>query len=174
MAGEYIGTFIAKAEVAEWSETKAKADGTGGNPQVTIKFKIIDENAGERRGRVYYWNGSLAETKMGDATVAERTIDSLKYCGARLKDGDLMDLDGVTKNEVDVVLNWEEFNGQKEERISFVNRRGGMFLKNPLSDDKKKSLAEKMRGLVNKVNAKMASGNEVAGMPVDASGAPKF
>ncbi len=174
MAGEYIGTYIAKAEVAEWSETKQNPDGTGGHPQITIKFKILDEVAGERRGRVYYWNGSLADTKMGDATVGERTVDSLKYCGARLKDGDLTDLDGITKNEVDVVLNREEFNGEKVERISFVNQRGGIFLKNPLSDDKKKAMVEKFKGLVNKVNAKMAKGSEVGGVPVDATGAPTF
>lgn len=172
---EQIGTFSAKAVGAEWSETEQKSDGTGGKPQVAIRFQITDDNAGDRKGKPYMYFGSLAETKMGDGTVADRTVETLLYCGARCKDGDLMDLEGVTKNEVEVVLVWDEYNGKRTEKISFVNPKGAVFVKRPLSDDKKKSLSVSMKGLVNKVRGDLAkNANEVGGLPVDASGKPSF
>jgi hypothetical protein len=176
---EQIGTFQARAQGGEWSETEEKPDGSGGKPQVAIKFQITDPNAGEYRGKTYYFNGSLSETKMGKGdgagTVAERTIQTLKYCGARLKDGDLMDLEGITKNDVDAILAWNEFNGKRTIVVNFVNPRGYVFVKRPLSDDKRKSLSLSMKGLVNKVVADLnKSAGEVGGVPTNADGTPTF
>lgn len=172
---EQIGTFSAKAVGAEWSETEQKDDGSGGKPQVAIRFQITDENAGDRRGKPYMFFGSLADTPMGDGTVAERTAQTLLYCGARCKDGDLLDLEGITENEVEVVLVWDTYNGKRTEKIAFVNPKGAVFVKRPLSDDKRKKLSMDMKGLVNKVRGDLAkNANEVGGLPTDASGNPRF
>lgn len=167
---EAIGTFIAKAVGIEWGNTDK------GAPQVGIRFRIQDPLAADRNGRSYTYYGQFTDTKMGEKTVAERTVEALIACGCRLKDGDPMDTDGFEKNEVEIVMNKELYEGKWSEKVSFVNARGQVFMKNKMDDQKRKEFSMSLRGLVQKVRGDMSKGGatEASGVPVGPDGKPKF
>jgi hypothetical protein len=168
-----IGTFAAKATAIEWGESEK------GEPQVAVRLEITGKNAGERSGKAYTWYGSFTDTKMGERTVAERTIESLVFLGCRLKDDDPTDTHGFDTNEVDLVITEEEdLKGVLRERAAFINRRGGVALKKVMSDDKKAVFGKNMRGLVANTRKAMAErgnqGENAGGLPTGADGKPIF
>jgi hypothetical protein len=94
---------------AQFGETK------NGNPQVVVNFEILD---GPEAGRRIAWFGYFTEK------TAQRTVESLRYCG--FKGNDLSA--AVTQpldQEVQIVIDHEEYNGKTSAKVQWVNRGGG-------------------------------------------------
>jgi hypothetical protein len=127
------GTYRAKATEGALGLTK------GGKEQAAIAFAIID---GEHAGESVTWFGYFT-----DAT-AERTIESLRTCG--WIGDDLSDLTGILDNEVQIVIEHEDYEGKTQVRVKWVNRSGsgGLALKERLEGGAAKAFAQRMKGIV--------------------------
>lgn len=150
------GNYVAKA--VNWDFGVSDK----GTEYIAVEFMITEgEHAGQRRT----WRGFFTDK------TAERTIQSLRYCGWA---GDnLMQIDDLGKNLVQVVINHESYDGKTFDRISFVNRLGGLAIKNKMSDDERQAFAARMRGLALKVPKSLAEGTpagEAPQAPAESSG----
>lgn len=95
-----------------------------GNPGVSV---IVVVEGGDHDGTRLRWDGWLTDTQMGDSTVAQRTIESLRYMGWQ---GELLtDLTGIDANLVQIVVEHEtrDINGEMKTfpKVVWVNRLGG-------------------------------------------------
>ena len=130
------GKYLAIPEDAAFGESNT------GSPRVECKFRI---KGGDHDGRLVF-----ADLYMTDA-AADRTIESLRYCGCRFPDADVTNLKGFGDKEVQVVVEIETYNGKQYNKVKWVNAaNGGGRVKpnNPLED--KEALANRMRGRVAK------------------------
>lgn len=154
------GRFKARAIEGGLGETN------DGNPQVGVRFTILDE---EFHGEEITWFGSFSK-KLGQGTKTplERTIESLRACG--WKGDDLSALEGISDNEVSLVIEHDDYNGKISAKVKWVNRAGGLALKAPMSADKAKAFAAKMRGEV--IAASRAIGGAPGATPAPAQGRP--
>lgn len=123
------GTYTAKA--VEW---KLGVTGTG-KEQIAVLFQLED-------GSQITWYGYFTEK------TTERTLDSLEYMGW---DGvDISDPVGLDRNEVRVVIDHEvsEQDGKTYARVKWVNRMGGLAVKEELTGGALQSFKQRMQGAV--------------------------
>jgi hypothetical protein len=131
------GTHEAKA--VEWALASA---GEKRTPEVAIRFSIL---SGRCEGDSITWHGWLTDKAF------DRTIESLQYCG--WEGDDLRKLEGLDTNEVSIVVELEEFTTAEGEvrvnpKVRWVNRAGGLAIKERMSDDEANAFAAKMRGRI--------------------------
>src|SRR4051812_31922480 len=145
-----------RAKAVSWQLGEAST----GTPQVGIEFEVQDgEHQGERI------SGYFA---LSDA-AAKYTLEKVRNCG--WTGNDICELDDATAsasmaaNIVELVVEPEfqikegrtvvDEDGKIKERlrIQFVNRGGGLAMKKPMTEDKKKLLAAKMRGTLAAIDA---------------------
>jgi hypothetical protein len=102
-----------------------------GTEQVAVLFEL---EGGYRRT----WYGYLSDN------AVERTLKALKACGVT----NLETLEGIDANEVEVVLKTEEYNGNWNQKIAFVNElgSGAIAMKTRMAPEQKRSFAERMKG----------------------------
>jgi len=137
------GQYLARGMNAELAETQK------GNPQVVVTFQL-------EGGEIRKWFGSFSETMLNDGrTVAEITLRSLRHAGWDGADlNDLSMIGGTTERPVKCfvsIKHEKDEKGQVRDKIAWVNGLGGNT--KPLADDKKKTLAARLKGVVAKVNA---------------------
>jgi hypothetical protein len=144
------GTFVAKAvpsiyhdaAMADDPENDVWGEAKTGTRYVQVAFEIA---RGEHAGKVFTWRGMFGPKS------AERTIESLRYCGARLADGDVFDLVGLSSNEVSIVLDedTDEITGKTYTTVSWVNRFGasGIKAESRMGTDAKRSFRDQMRDM---------------------------
>jgi hypothetical protein len=125
------GTYTARAVAGGLGFTK------GGKEQVAVELQILDE---EFAGETITWFGYFTEG------TQERTIDALRTLGWNTNDLD--NLDGITENEVRVVLAEEEYEGKTSLKVKWINRVGGLALKTPMTPEQAKAFARQMKGMV--------------------------
>lgn len=113
--------------------------GTDDKPNVGIMFKIID---GPDKGRTIPWFGYFT------AKTFERTCESLRYCG--WKGTDIANL-GTLDQIVDLDVAHEEYEEKQRARVNWVNRHGGMSLKNPMNEAEIAKLAAKLKSKALKI-----------------------
>lgn len=137
-------------------KAKAKSWGLGesgtGKEQVAVSFDILTEGAELPN---ITWYGYFTEETMA------RTVESLRICG--WKGDDLSVLDGLDANEVDLVIDEEVYEGKTQTKVKWINRSGGLALKAPLSDERKKAFAAAMRDRIRAIDA--AGGKRTATAP---------
>lgn len=125
---------------------RAKTWGLGetdkGTEQVAVEFEILTENAEMNH---IVWYGYFSEKTW------ERTVESLRACG--WEGADLTDLQGLEKNEVELVIEDEEYNGNPVAKVRWVNRPGGLALKAPLTGERARSFAATMREQIKAMDA---------------------
>jgi hypothetical protein len=87
-----------------------------GTRQVAVRFEVLDEQ-GAPGGERVTWYGYFTEK------TAERTLESLQYCG--WEGDDVTDLTGIERNEVQIVVEHEEYEGenQRARRLGEQSRR---------------------------------------------------
>lgn len=120
-----------KARAKEWGLGHSST----GKEQVAVLFELT---AGEHQGKYITWYGYFTET------TVDRTLDSLRHCGW---DGDnFVTLEGLGKNEVELVIEPEEYQGKVNDRVKWVNRLSTIALKEKMSGDALATFAAKMRG----------------------------
>ena len=123
------GTYRAKAIEAQLGFTN------GGKEQVAISFQVL--TPGFEGTRLAYY-GTFGEKAL------EITVKALRACG--WTGLDLSDFTGIDTNEVNLVVEHEEYNGTITAKVKWVNDGAGGLLKNVMGDSEKKSFAQRMRG----------------------------
>lgn len=103
-----IGTYPAHATHVRLTYTKA------GDPQIIVTFVIV---GGPHDREQVTWAGFFSDRTF------DRTIQSLRYCG--WTGDDISDLTGIDTNDVDIVVEHNEYNGRITPRVSWVNQPGG-------------------------------------------------
>jgi hypothetical protein len=130
------GTYRAKAVSWDLGETDNK------NEQIAVEFEILTPDAEMPR---LTWYGFFTEKTW------ERTIESLRYMG--WEGDDLGNLSALGTNEVDLVVDEEEYNGKVQTRVRWVNRPGGLNLKAPMSPERRVAFAAQMRSKIRGLEA---------------------
>lgn len=152
------GTYKAKAFEAMLGKSAKK-----GTPFVGVKFRVTE---GEFAGQTVKWEGYLSETLGGRSkkTPAERTIESLQYCGWSGDDLSIFAsgaLQGIDTNEVELVVEMEQYEdnqtGETREspKVQWVNRPGGgvQFAGEAVDAATAKAFGARFRGLALKLKA---------------------
>lgn len=120
-----------KARAKEWGLGTSST----GKEQVAVMFVLSE---GEHAGKHITWYGYFTDT------TVDRTLDSLRHCGW---DGDnFVQLEGLDRNEVELVIEPEEYQGKWNDRVKWVNRLSTIALKEKMSGDALAAFASKMRG----------------------------
>ena len=126
------GTYKARATEAEFGFTNT------GTEQVAVVFEVVED--GEFQGERIAWFGFFTEA------TAERTIQALRVCG--WTGDDLGDLSGFDANEVELVVEHEEYQGKTTAKVKWVNKIGNrVVLKHKMTDAQRAELAKRMKGL---------------------------
>jgi hypothetical protein len=145
-------------------------------PQVSITFEIENDGA---VGEQITWLGYFSETtdKKGK-TVAQRTLESLQYCG--LLSDDLTQLAEVSgevarqllPESVDIVVEPEEYKGEWKLKVRWVNRPGGggFAFKKPMRGNDLKAFAAQMKGTLKNMRGPVAPSSSA---PRSAAPAPR-
>lgn len=115
---------------------------SGGKEQVAISFQLLTPGFENERAAYY---GTFGEKSL------EITIKALRACG--WKGVDLSDLSGIDANEVNLVVEHEEYNGTVSAKVKWVNDGAGGLLKNVMGEAEKLSFAQRMRGEVAKLQS---------------------
>ena len=138
------GTYLAKAGEYEFGKS------TKGNEQIGVAFTI---SQGEHTGRRVVWYGFFNTQENAD-----RAIKSLRAAG--WTGDDLTNLEGLGSVEASVVVEVDEYQGEKKNKIAWVNS-SGVAMKEKMSDQEKKALAARLKGaiLASKPSAPVANGN---------------
>jgi hypothetical protein len=125
------GYYTARAVSGEFGYSSNK-----GTEQVAVEFEILDEaHAGER----IHWMGFFTDK------TTDRTMESLRICGWRTDD--VTDLQGIGDNQVQLVVDHEEYDGKVLAKVQWVNRIGGGFkMGSTMSEAQKKAFSARMRG----------------------------
>ncbi len=131
------GKYRAKATAWGLGETSS------GKPEIAIEFGFTSLDLA---GQSITWHGYLSEAAFN------RTVESLRHCG--WKGDDFSDLEGLGANEVELVVEEEEYEGKVHAKVRWVNRAGGLSIKAPMTGDKVKAFAASMRGKVRAFDAK--------------------
>lgn len=114
-----------------------------GTEQVGIDFVITE---GPSEGQHITWYGFFTDK------TADRTIESLRVLG--WEGTDLCDLTGIDKNPVELVIEAEEYNDPRNgeiktrSRVRWINRAGGLQMKDMMSQQQAREFSARMRGKV--------------------------
>jgi hypothetical protein len=124
------GRYAAIAREVQWGYTKN--DGQ----QVAVTFEVVD---GEMSGAEITWFGYFTEK------TTNRTLESLRHCG--WVGDDISEL-GKLDQQVDIVVGHEEWEGQWQAKVKWVNAPGaGRFkMAKPMDPASLKQFAAQMRG----------------------------
>ena len=131
------GKYRAKAKA--WLLTEI---GERSTPAVSVEFSFL---APEYASEGIAWDGWLTENAYA------RTVESLRHCG--WEGDDVTDLQGLDANEVELVVEAEEYEGKTYPRVKWVNRLGGIATKPPMSADRTKAFAAEMRAKIRALDA---------------------
>jgi hypothetical protein len=130
-----VGTYRAKA--LQWVLTEI---GEKKTPAVAIEFAFVDPELGK-----ITWDGWLSEKAL------ERTVESLRHCG--WEGSDVSELHGLDANEVELVIEHEEYEGNTYAKVRWVNRGGGLSHKTPLSGHAAKFFASQLKDKIKALDA---------------------
>ncbi len=126
------GTYVAKPVQAVLAKTST------GKEQVAVEFELTEEDV---RGQRITWYGFFT-----DGTF-DRTIEGLRACG--WEGDDLSNLSSINGSvEASIVIEHEEYQGHVKARVRWVNKAGGVAVKDRIPDDEAKRFAAKMRGRI--------------------------
>jgi len=126
------GTYRARGVTAALGLTSK------GSEQVAVELTLLE---GENEGKSITWYGYFTDK------TTERTLDSLRHLG--WEGDDLADLTGIDRNEVNVVIEDEQDDrGEYRSRVRWINRAGGLALKERLQGDQLKAFSARMKGAV--------------------------
>ncbi len=140
------GTYTAKPIQAVLAKTST------GKEQVAVEFELIEEDV---RGQRITWYGFFTEGTF------DSTIEGLRACG--WEGDDLSDLSSVNGSvEASLVVEHEEYQGNVKARVRWVNKAGGVAVKDRIPDDEAKRFAARMRGRISAGVVKSGGGGKPA------------
>lgn len=130
------GTYRAKARTWALGETSK------GTPEAAVEFIFTHP---DMEGASITWHGYLSESTF------DRTVEGLRHCG--WTGDDLANMEGLDANEVDLVIENEEYEGKTRPKVRWVNKAGGLALKERMAPEKAKTFAASMRGRIRAADA---------------------
>ncbi len=151
MAG--VNKRYLRAKALEWALGESQA----GNPYVAVSFKVKDTDGEEK---FVAWRGSFTDK------TTDRTIESLRFMG--FEGDDLSKLEGLNKNEVELVVEDEEYEGELFARVQWVNKPRGPGVKVALEGQKLSSFAAQMKAAFRAHDA--ANGKRTTSKPAAPAG----
>ncbi len=141
--------------------------GFGESSQAKTKFVRVPFviTQGEFTGQSVSWDGYFTDG------ARDRTIQSLRYCGCTFPGDDITNLEGIDKNEVEIVVEHEPYTfpvgharaGESitRVRVAWVNGgTGGIREEEQMDPAKKAAFAASMKGAL--VAARMKSGGSAS------------
>jgi len=105
-----------------------------GNEQVVVKFVIA---GGPQDGQQVTWYGFFSDA------CFDRTIQSLRHCG--WKGDDVSALVGLDANEVEIVVEHNDYKGKVTPTVRWINQAGGGAGMSPVQA---KDFAESVKGRI--------------------------
>jgi hypothetical protein len=125
-----------RARAVEWALGKTEK----GKPHVAVRFETFDDQG--LPGEHITWYGYFTEK------TEERTLESLQHCG--WEGDDITDLSGIERNEVQLVVERDEYEGKVRSKVAWVNKPGGggISIKAPLDEAEKAQFAREMKAKV--------------------------
>lgn len=124
----YAGTH--KARAVSWA-----LGGGQGKEQIAIMFEILE---GMLQGK-----SITAYLSFSDAAV-DYTMEKMRNCGW---DSDsLAELDSLGNNEVQIVVEDEQWQGKTRSKVKFVNKANRLTLKDAMDERAVQTFAARMRG----------------------------
>ena len=157
MAGTNKRYYRGKAK--EWTLSESST----GKVMIVVLFDILTEGASEKS---LTWRGFFTEA------TTDRTIESLRAMG--FEGDDLSQLVGLDKNEVDLVVEDEEYTDSESgevktsAKVQWVNKPKALSVKNVLEGDSLKSFAAQMKAAfraADAANGKRTSAPKPAATP---------
>lgn len=110
-----------------------------GTPQYAVAFELVETR------ETITWYGYMSEK------AAERTLQSLRYCGWQGNDPGAISAADLTE-EVELDIQEDEYKGETRMKVQWVNRRGGgAVLKSRMDESQRKAFGDQFRGLAMKV-----------------------
>lgn len=119
-----------RSKAKEW----ALGESNNGSAYVAVSFQVKDTDGEDK---FVSWHGFFTEK------TTERTIEALRHMG--FEGDDLTQLAGLDKNEVDLVIEDEEYEGKTFARVQFVNKPRGPSVKTALEGQKLSAFAAQMK-----------------------------
>lgn len=113
-----------------------------GNPQVAVELEIL---SGPDAGHTITWYGYFTD----DTT--QRTIESLRHLG--WKGDNLSVLKGIDANVVSIEIGHEEYMGETQPKVRWINATGGLAMKETMDAAEALQFARSMKGAVVQANA---------------------
>lgn len=137
---EQPGKYFARAIGADFGFTKH------GTEQVAVLFETLN-------GEQITWWGYFSEK------ATPHTLTALKRCGW---DGaDLAELTGLGEKEVELDVQWDEYQGQQNLRVKWINSANAPMLRDQMSPEQRAAFAARMKGQV-MAHAKAEQAKQVA------------
>lgn len=123
-----IGTVRARAK--EWGLGVSSS----GKEQIAVMFELVGDHAGQ----TITWFGYFTEN------TVDRTLDSLRHCG--WDSDNIAELDNLNANEVELVLDEEEYEGKVRTKVKWVNRPARLMMKEQMTPAAAAAFAQRLRG----------------------------
>jgi hypothetical protein len=120
-----------RARAKEWTFGVSKT----GKEQIAVLFEVTQ---GEEQGYHFTWYGFFTPE------TTDRTLESMRHCG--WESDSLEHIDTLGNNEVELVLEEEEYEGKVRTRVRWVNRPARLVVGEQMSPERLKAFAAKMRG----------------------------
>lgn len=118
------------ARATDWQLSEVGKDST---PCIAVEFEITDGGA---QGERIAWNGWLTTAAM------EFTLKSLRICG--WKGDDIENIEALD-SPVILVVEWEEYQGERRAKVKFINDPNYSGLGKRMAGTKSKALAQMIK-----------------------------
>ncbi len=125
-----------------------------GTDQIAIEFELTDEEYAGKRITAYKYFSEKA---------TKYTMEALRICGWNGDDLAADPLPGIAGTEVSLVLENEEYEGEVNTKVKYINRPGGVGMGSPMSDGQKKAFAARMKGEA--IASRQANGSKPSPSP---------
>lgn len=148
--GKYLARCIDDPRAIRWGRAKS------GSEQIALTFATTGDDPAVPEGSTIEWVGGF-----GSDEAAKITLKALRACG--WSGEDLLDLSGINREQVEIDVQVDEYQGEKRLRVRWVNRPGAgrLTFRETLDDRSKKALAARMRALAGKLGGAPQSGTQV-------------
>lgn len=123
---------------------------SAGNEQIGILFELLDE---PHKGRELVWYGSFSEAAF---PITWRSLRALGWQGTAIA---TFAEDVKIGHVASLVVESEEFDGKRRNRIIFINRAGGIPMRDQMNPAQRQAFAKKVQAMIDgKIHERKAPG----------------
>lgn len=154
-----IGKYFARGMAGEYGVSDK------GKDYCSVSFAITRGPLEGRRISAFLYFSTEANS--------ERSIESLRYCGCTFPDNDLTNLSGIDKNEVELDIGQETFDGKTSNKVHWINRVGAFVPEEQrMNPAQKATFKERMKAVLVATKQSGSSSGDDEPPPIDDSDLP--